>query len=69
LQPKAKETFVEKEDERRHNKPAPDAVLRAMEDETGPLPDAVAAAWNDDEEKPEFTKREDDRKRSSDALV
>ncbi len=24
---------------------APDAVLRAMEDTPGPLPDAVAAAW------------------------
>ena len=29
--------------------PPPDAVLRAMEDEPGPLPDAVAAAWDDDQ--------------------
>ena len=27
---------------------APDAVLRAMEDEPGPLPDAVEAAWSDE---------------------
>jgi antirestriction protein ArdC len=41
---------------------APDAFLRAMEDEPGPLPDAVAAAWADDFEKPDFRKREHERR-------
>jgi antirestriction protein ArdC len=41
---------------------APDAVLRAMEDEPGPLPDAVAAAWADDFEKPSFAEREERRR-------
>jgi hypothetical protein len=39
-------------------KEAPGSVLRAMEDGEGPLPDAVAAAWDDELSDRSFTRRE-----------
>jgi hypothetical protein len=39
-------------------KEAPEGVLRAMEDGEGQLPDAVAAAWDDDLHQRRFAGRE-----------
>jgi hypothetical protein len=45
-------------------KEAPEGVLRAMEDGEGPLPDAVAATWDDDLNPQRFAEREGRRRAS-----
>jgi hypothetical protein len=52
--------FIES-DKRRRQRRAPDSVLVAMKSSLKPLPDTVAAAWANDEDKTDFQNREEVR--------